>query len=123
MAQTSSGRRESYQRYVSKLAPCRGNGFFPWHPVRNRLLDLLFEVFANLFRQLFIEIATREQVLKPTHASPAVNERQCPVCSARSKTQEIHDSPGAKTRVIPLSILSKRDTSSSRCVAPFAVSL
>ncbi len=41
----------------------------------------------------------------------------------RSTVNFPHDSPGANTRVIPSSILSKRDTSCSRCFVPAGVSL
>src|SRR6266568_5471452 len=88
------------QRYIPKLAPRRVGGFLPRHTSRNQLLDLFFEVLLNLFGEIAVEAASRKQLFQPHH-----------------------DSPGAKTRVIPSSIFSKRDTSCSKCFAPFAVSL
>src|SRR5207302_4988329 len=88
------------QSYIPKLAPCPRCSFLPGHSARNQLLNLLFKVLPNLFGQLTVASTSRKQSLQPHH-----------------------DSPGANTRVIPSSIFSNRDTSCSRCFAPFAVSL
>ena len=88
------------QSYIPKLALSGVRCLFSRQAARHQLLNLLFEVFPNLFGKLVVELLPEEQSCEPTH-----------------------DSPGAKTRVIPSSILSNRDTSCSRCFAPFVVSL
>ncbi len=50
----------------------------------NEFLDLFFEVFVNLFGKIVVQAATGKQLFKP-----------------------IHDSPGARARVIPSNMGSK----------------
>src|SRR6266403_3726521 len=64
-----------------------GEKFFPRDPTSDQFLNLFFNMLPDLFRKFAVEPAARKQSLKPTH-----------------------DSPRAKTRVIPSSIFSKRDT-------------
>src|SRR5712664_728729 len=87
------------QSHVAKFAASGGGGFFSGHAAGNEFLDLFFEMRLNLFGKIVEEAAARKQLFKP-----------------------IHDSPGAKTRVVPSSIRSGRHswrsaTMGSTCIA------
>src|SRR5262249_6754165 len=111
------------QRYVSELSPRHVRGFFSRHPVSNQLLDLLFNVFTDLFGELSIELTAREQLPKPVHTSPAVNQRVRLALSVRSQTLENPHLRRAKNPRNPFNIFSKRDHLSSRMFSAFAVNL
>src|SRR4030095_11877882 len=83
------------QRDFPKLAASDDDGLLSRHAKRNQLLGLLVKMLLDLFREITVEAAAQKQLLQP-----------------------IHDSPGARTRVIPSSIVSKRDISFFRCFAP-----
>src|SRR5437667_3686404 len=48
------------QSHIPKLAPSSVGGFFPGHPTGHQFLNLLFQVFPNLFRQLTIDTSSRK---------------------------------------------------------------
>src|SRR5580658_6891070 len=76
------------QSHVAKLAPGSTLGFFRGHAARNEFRCLFFEVSANLFRKVVVDPLPQEPLPQP-----------------------LHNSPGARTRAIPSSIHSNRDTS------------
>src|SRR5712664_1245680 len=87
------------QSYIAKFAASGGGGFFSGHAGGDEFLDLFFEMLLNLFGEIVEEAAARKQLFKP-----------------------IHDSPGAKIRVVPSSIRSGRHswrsaTMGSACIA------
>src|SRR5262245_25439803 len=88
------------QSDVPKLAASSCDGLLSGHPARNQLLCLFMKMFLDLLREIIMEAAANQQFRQP-----------------------IHDSPCIKTREIPSSILSKRDTSFFKCFAPADVNL
>src|SRR5882762_3663832 len=86
--------------YISKFPTGKGSSFLSGPADRNQFLDPFLKVRLNLFGKIVVQAATGKELLEP-----------------------VHDSPRAKTRVMPSSIFSKRDTSCSKCLAPAAVNL
>jgi hypothetical protein len=43
-------------------------GLFPRHPLRNQLLNLLFEVLLNLLGKIAGELTTSDDLPQPHHA-------------------------------------------------------
>ncbi len=95
--------------HIPESPPRRMLSLFASHALANKLLCLLVDVLAHLFRQISVEIAAAPEspgndAGKPAHHMP----------------QEIA-LPGFNTSAMPANICSKLDLSRSRCFMPAAV--
>jgi hypothetical protein len=61
------------QSHIPELAARGSGGFLSGHAARNQLLDLLFKMLPNLFRELAVDPSTRKQLFDPLHDSPTAN--------------------------------------------------
>ena len=58
------------QMHIAKLAPRGMNGFFPRHAICDEFLNFFVEMRLNFFRQLVVELLSREHLPQPIHSSP-----------------------------------------------------
>jgi hypothetical protein len=86
------------ERRVPELAASRRLGLFARHALPHQSFHLFFKVFPHLFGEIAVKATARNELPEP-----------------------VHDSPRARTRVIPSSMRSNLDTSRSKCFAPAAV--